>query len=159
MLSLVLLAFGFLSGTQIQPSHGKGLSANNLLVELPYASYEGFFNSTSSLNVWLGVRYAAAPVGDLRWAAPTAPPAISSSSERPTFQANTLPKQCPQNVVSLHIFSHQSLNVIHISRQTLRKVKMTRTVYSSMSMRRLMQIIYLSSFGYESLRSSYRAIS
>ena len=43
------------------------------LVDLNYTKYEGLrlFNG---VNAFLGMRYAAPPVGDLRWRAPAEPP-------------------------------------------------------------------------------------
>lgn len=42
------------------------------LVELDYAKYDGVANDTGVTH-WLGMRYAAAPVGDLRFAPPQDP--------------------------------------------------------------------------------------
>lgn len=49
----------------------------NPLVNLPYASYNGFVNTSNGVTEWLGMRYAAAPVGNLRFAAPQDPPTVS----------------------------------------------------------------------------------
>jgi hypothetical protein len=37
--------------------------ATDLVVDLGYAKYQGFFNETSGLNTFFGIRYAAAPTG------------------------------------------------------------------------------------------------
>ncbi|OTA63197.1 putative carboxylesterase [Hypoxylon sp. EC38] len=42
-------------------------------VDLGYATYEGYYNETYDLNIWKSVRYAAPPVGKLRWQAPQTP--------------------------------------------------------------------------------------
>lgn len=42
------------------------------LVELDYAKYQGV-ELSSGISQWLGIRYAAPPVGDLRFAAPKDP--------------------------------------------------------------------------------------
>ena len=42
------------------------------LVELDYAKYQGV-ELSSGINQWLGIRYAAPPVGDLRFATPKDP--------------------------------------------------------------------------------------
>ena len=42
------------------------------LVELDYAKYDGVANDTGVTH-WLGMRYAAPPVGDLRFAPPQDP--------------------------------------------------------------------------------------
>lgn len=73
-------------------------SQSPLLITLPYAKYQGYFNETSSLNTWLGIRYAASPTGSNRWRAPQAPE-VTSPGSLPLVEANSLPKQCPQNVV------------------------------------------------------------
>ncbi|KAL9050969.1 MAG: hypothetical protein Q9162_006320 [Coniocarpon cinnabarinum] len=43
------------------------------LVDLEYTSYQGVANP-NAITQWLGMRYAAPPLGDLRFAAPEAPP-------------------------------------------------------------------------------------
>ncbi|CUA66725.1 hypothetical protein RSOLAG22IIIB_00172 [Rhizoctonia solani] len=60
-------------------------------VSLPYARYQGFHNATSGLDVFLGIRYAQAPVGDLRWRAPKAPLPVNE-----TLQATSQPAKCFQ---------------------------------------------------------------
>ncbi|KEP54437.1 carboxylesterase [Rhizoctonia solani 123E] len=60
-------------------------------VSLPYARYQGFHNETSGLDVFLGIRYAQAPVGDLRWRAPKAPLPVTK-----TLQATSQPAKCFQ---------------------------------------------------------------
>lgn len=45
------------------------------VVHLNYASYHGC--STSGISQWLGMRYAAAPVGDLRFEGPQDPPVVT----------------------------------------------------------------------------------
>ncbi|KAK5203970.1 hypothetical protein LTR41_010427 [Exophiala xenobiotica] len=51
------------------------VTAITATVDLSYATYEGLAHS-NGITAWLGMRYAAAPVGDLRFAAPQDPPAI-----------------------------------------------------------------------------------
>ncbi|CAE6506342.1 unnamed protein product [Rhizoctonia solani] len=63
-------------------------------ISLPYARYQGFHNSTSGLDVFLGIRYARAPVGDLRWRAPKAPLPVKE-----TLQATSQPAKCSQSSV------------------------------------------------------------
>ena len=65
----------------------------SLQVDLGYAVYEGYTNSTSGLNIWKGMRYAASPTGSYRFQAPQAPPQNRSS----TIQANELAPTCYQN--------------------------------------------------------------
>jgi carboxylesterase type B len=49
------------------------VTAVDPLVELDYTSYEGTAFS-GGLSQWLGVRFAAPPIGNLRFAAPIDPP-------------------------------------------------------------------------------------
>lgn len=49
------------------------VSALDTVVDLQYASYQGYANSTNGVTQWLGIRYAAPPVGNLRFAAPEDP--------------------------------------------------------------------------------------
>ncbi|KAG8729048.1 hypothetical protein FRC11_009632, partial [Ceratobasidium sp. 423] len=68
-------------------------------VSLPYARYRGFHNSTSGLDVFLGIRYAQAPVGDLRWRAPKSPLPVSE-----TLQATSQPAKCSQlSIISANL--------------------------------------------------------
>ncbi|CAE6511257.1 unnamed protein product [Rhizoctonia solani] len=66
-------------------------SATAPTVSLPYARYQGFHNTTSGLDVFLGIRYAQAPVGDLRWRAPKTPLPVNE-----TLQATSQPAKCFQ---------------------------------------------------------------
>ncbi|KDN49778.1 hypothetical protein RSAG8_01843, partial [Rhizoctonia solani AG-8 WAC10335] len=61
-------------------------------VSLPYARYQGFHNATSGLDVFLGIRYAQAPVGDLRWRTPKTP----LPNKNTTLQATSHPAKCFQ---------------------------------------------------------------
>ncbi|KAK3937416.1 putative carboxylesterase family protein [Diplogelasinospora grovesii] len=64
VLSFVLLPLFY-------PVHVAGVGGGNLtVVDLGYAVYTGIHNSTTGLHVWKGIRYAAPPVGTLRWQAP-----------------------------------------------------------------------------------------
>lgn len=46
------------------------------VVDLGYASYQGIYNETTGIQTFKGMRYAAPPVGDLRWRAPQDPEAV-----------------------------------------------------------------------------------
>ena len=57
------------------------------LVSLDYTSYRGTAN-LGGVSQWLGIRYAAPPVGDLRFAAPADPP--SNATEQAATQHGPL---------------------------------------------------------------------
>jgi carboxylesterase type B len=64
-------------------------SNSSLEIDLGYSVYRGANNATSQLNSWKGVRFAAPPVGPLRWQLPQAPESnrsspIDASSYAPT---------------------------------------------------------------------------
>ncbi|KAG2147943.1 Alpha/Beta hydrolase protein [Suillus clintonianus] len=64
------------------------------IVNLGYAQYQGSVDTVANITSFLGIRYAAPPVGDLRWAAPQPPPTVSGVQ-----QANTQPNECYQALV------------------------------------------------------------
>ncbi|KAI1383645.1 putative carboxylesterase [Hypoxylon trugodes] len=66
--------------------------ATNPSVNLGYATYEGYYNDTFGLNIWKSVRYAAPPVGKLRWQAPQ-PPVWDNNRSTPAVDQ---PPLCPQ---------------------------------------------------------------
>ncbi|KAG1888833.1 Alpha/Beta hydrolase protein [Suillus subluteus] len=61
------------------------------IVNLAYAQYQGSVDTATNITSFLGIRYAAPPVGDLRWAAPQPPLAVSEVQ-----QATTQPNECNQ---------------------------------------------------------------
>ncbi|KAF8869963.1 Alpha/Beta hydrolase protein [Infundibulicybe gibba] len=61
------------------------------VVDLGYAKYQGFVDPTTHNTHFLGVRYAAAPTGPLRWSAPQTPQDAVGIQ-----QANTQPPICFQ---------------------------------------------------------------
>ncbi|KAF8858056.1 alpha/beta-hydrolase [Acephala macrosclerotiorum] len=68
-------------------------NSSTLLVDLGYSVYEGFYNGMNNVNEWKGIRFAAPPVGSLRWQAPQAPLVNRSS----ILNASAIPNQCPQS--------------------------------------------------------------
>ncbi|KAJ7935829.1 alpha beta-hydrolase [Mycena leptocephala] len=56
-------------------------------VDLGYANYQGTVNTANNITNFLGIRYAAAPLGDLRFRAPQ-PPANVSGVQLATSQPN-----------------------------------------------------------------------
>ncbi|KAF8755388.1 Alpha beta-hydrolase [Rhizoctonia solani] len=85
-------------------------NGRSLSVKLPDATYSGYHNSTSGLDVWLGVRYAAPPVGELRWRA-----AQSISEGNGVYNSTTMPVQCIQSQVSKFITEFHSRNMTRAS--------------------------------------------
>ncbi|KUJ07904.1 alpha/beta-hydrolase [Mollisia scopiformis] len=66
--------------------------AQRLTVDVGYGVYTGVTNSTTGLNIWKGIRYAAPPTGALRWQAPQAP-----TTNRTIVIASTFGPACPQS--------------------------------------------------------------
>ncbi|KAJ5806185.1 uncharacterized protein N7503_003787 [Penicillium pulvis] len=59
------------------------------VAHLNYASYHG--RSTSGISQWVGMRYAAAPVGDLRFEAPQDPPVVTGLQQATQHGALCIP--------------------------------------------------------------------
>ncbi|KAI1173070.1 Alpha/Beta hydrolase protein [Nemania sp. FL0916] len=62
------------------------------VVDLGYATYEGYYNATYDLNIWKSIRYAAPPIGRRRWQAPEPPLYNGGRVTRAVEQ----PPLCPQ---------------------------------------------------------------
>ncbi|KAG1732243.1 Alpha/Beta hydrolase protein [Suillus paluster] len=60
-------------------------------IDLGYAQYQGSVDTVTNITSFLGIRYAAAPVGNFRWAAPQPPSTILGVQ-----QATTQPNACYQ---------------------------------------------------------------
>ncbi|OCK94390.1 alpha/beta-hydrolase [Cenococcum geophilum 1.58] len=58
------------------------------IVDLGYVRYRGFHNSTTGLTSYYGIRYAKAPVGQLRWRAPV--PIDTHTAPRPDILNATM---------------------------------------------------------------------
>ncbi|KAJ3934689.1 MAG: Alpha/Beta hydrolase protein [Lentinula lateritia] len=85
-----------------QPDVDVDSTDNDLLqrapvIDLGYAQYQGVFDSVNNITSYLGIRYAAPPIDDLRWRAPQ-PPTDNSSTVQ---LANTQPLPCFQAGVGL----------------------------------------------------------
>ncbi|ETN41115.1 uncharacterized protein HMPREF1541_03050 [Cyphellophora europaea CBS 101466] len=68
-------------------------NASSVQVDLGYAVYEGFLNSSTNLNTFLGIRFAAPPTGALRWQKPQAP----AQNRSAVIQANEYAPTCYQS--------------------------------------------------------------
>lgn len=64
------------------------------VVDLGYASYQGVYNETTNIQSFQGIRYAAPPIGDLRWRAPQPP-----SSMQGLQDASKYGSQCIQGTL------------------------------------------------------------
>ena len=71
----------------------QGAPSSGLVVDLGYEQYQGVANSSTGLNTWRGIRYAAPPTGKLRWQAPHVP-AINRGK---VISADAYPPRCPQS--------------------------------------------------------------
>jgi carboxylesterase type B len=85
LLSLVLLAAT--KSVLSSPLETRSTS----IVDVGNAKYQGTLNSTTDVTNFLGIRYAAAPTGKLRFSAPTVPPSLTGVQD-----ATSLPFQCHQ---------------------------------------------------------------
>ncbi|KAJ7227670.1 alpha beta-hydrolase, partial [Mycena rebaudengoi] len=65
--------------------------AQRPIIDLGYAEYQGTVNSATNIANFLGIRYAAAPLGELRFRGPRPPVNVSGVQ-----QATTQPNQCLQ---------------------------------------------------------------
>ncbi|KAJ7238000.1 Alpha/Beta hydrolase protein [Mycena rebaudengoi] len=62
------------------------------IIDLGYAQYQGVVNPATNIANFMGMRYAAAPIGDLRFRAPQPPANVTGVQ-----QATALPNQCFQS--------------------------------------------------------------
>lgn len=61
------------------------LPSSSAVVDLGYAKYQGITNE-AGINQYLGLRYAAPPLGDLRWRAPQDPESLSGIQNASTVR-------------------------------------------------------------------------
>ncbi len=77
LLALTLLCLVLILSTSMicaRPTSGTVSTKLDLTVNLGYAQYTGISSPSDNETImWLGIRYAAPPLGDLRWKAPKAP--------------------------------------------------------------------------------------
>ncbi|KAK6853932.1 carboxylesterase [Apiospora arundinis] len=62
------------------------------VVDLEYSQYQGYYDPDFDLNIYKGIRYAAPPIGKLRWQLPQTP----EMNRTEVIQATENPPQCPQ---------------------------------------------------------------
>lgn len=87
MMRWSVAVFGVLSGL-ICPVLSQ---SSDLDVDLGYGTYRGYRDDSTGLNIWKGIRYAAPPVGSLRWQAP-----ISPEPTEAVIEAGAFGPFCPQ---------------------------------------------------------------
>ncbi|KAF2688793.1 alpha/beta-hydrolase [Lentithecium fluviatile CBS 122367] len=87
MMKGLIGAIALLSGVTASPL----VSRATVTVDLGYSKYQGTQDVNNSINVFKGIRYAAPPLGKLRFAAPQAP-----ATNKTTQLATSDPPVCPQ---------------------------------------------------------------
>ncbi|RJE24716.1 Carboxylesterase family [Aspergillus sclerotialis] len=80
----------------VTASFVRATNSSNPIVNLGYASYIGNYNSTSDTNEWLGIRYAQAPIGELRFREPQDIELKNDYSSSQPINATTTPATCVQ---------------------------------------------------------------
>ncbi|KAF2016404.1 alpha/beta-hydrolase [Aaosphaeria arxii CBS 175.79] len=85
----------FLTGVNAGPLPRK-YAREAPVVDLGYSVYEGVYDADSNINSFKGIRYAAPPLGNKRWAAPSAP----ETNRTTTIPATEYPPVCPQTGAS-----------------------------------------------------------
>lgn len=89
-LSVFVLVLGAAAAPQSCGRGGRGTQGQEIgtLVDLGYARYQGV-QLAAGVNQYLGLRYAAPPLGDLRFRAPEDPP--SNGTVQDASQVSTPP--------------------------------------------------------------------
>lgn len=64
---------------------------DQILLKLDYATYRGHYNNTNEVYTFRNIRYAAPPVGELRWQKPIPPTKASEVQDRQESIACTQP--------------------------------------------------------------------
>lgn len=92
--------------------------AVDTLVELDYAKYDGVANDETGVTNWLGMRFASAPVGDLRFAPPQDPKDegddVIDANEVCTNTSRTACISPTDNYNSMDSFAAQHLVIVSI---------------------------------------------
>ncbi|KAG0649471.1 Pseudocholinesterase [Hyphodiscus hymeniophilus] len=87
MISLIII----LTTVLVLGSHHKAEAKIDFTVDLGYSKYTGVSAADNETAKWLGIRYAAPPVGNLRFRAPQAPLVNESIQLADTFRESCLP--------------------------------------------------------------------
>ncbi|THV05686.1 alpha/beta-hydrolase [Dendrothele bispora CBS 962.96] len=97
MLSLLLLATLAFCGPLLSGSSPLNVPRQDThTISLDYGTFVGVQDDASGYVSWKGIRFADAPVGELRWRAPISPP----SQNVGTVNADTFPKSCVSSAQS-----------------------------------------------------------
>ena len=107
LFSLATLLLFNLNFASASPSSPRAQSTSSPpIVHLPYATVSGYYNSTSNLDVFSSIRYAAPPVGENRWRIAQSP---KDERGKGTVDVSKYPPRCPQATgVSPYLFSLQT---------------------------------------------------
>lgn len=119
-------------------------SGNQPVADLGYARYRGVAGS-NGVSQWLGVRYAAAPVGDLRFAEPHDPPATNDTQDATkvihfpiqfvVLAFDRYPRSISDDVCQSKRFGHSSAPPAFQSGNTQFRLVRMKTASSSISLR------------------------
>lgn len=60
---LRIVSFAFFCTSAVSALYVPSVNNTGPIVKLPYAQYQGFRNTSTGLGVFLGIKYAKAPVG------------------------------------------------------------------------------------------------
>jgi carboxylesterase type B len=77
-------------------SEAQAPSSTVPVIDLGYVKYSGYQNATAGINYYRGIRYAAPPTGDSRWAKPS-PIEYMNNYGGGTINASTLGPACYQS--------------------------------------------------------------
>ncbi|KAF2826271.1 alpha/beta-hydrolase [Ophiobolus disseminans] len=86
------IASALLAGVSLAEPIPQLAARDTPTVDLGYSVYSGTFDAVNNINAFKGIRYAAPPVGKLRWAAPQSP----AKNRTATIAATSNPPFCPQ---------------------------------------------------------------
>lgn len=97
--SIPPLALGGLLPLLLTPVSAQQSNSSVPVIDLGYAKYAGYTNTTTGINYYRGLHYAQPPIGALRWQKPV-PIEASSNVTGQTIQATTISPACIQGYPS-----------------------------------------------------------